>query len=162
MKRVELISALYRRKWLCTLLKTVGNASVFLCAAALFAVMLRRLLAGDYYAPIYAAITLGVPFIAVSVLRKLLSFPRPYELYDFGARIKHGGGSFPSRHAYSAFAIGSYLCFLEPPLGITVLALGALISAIRVLMGLHFLRDVIAGAAIGILSSLIGGFIFLY
>ena len=162
MKRVELITNIYKRRRLVIALRAVDATAVLLAAAALGVELLLRLIGGDFYTALYAAISLGVPFVLVSVLRRTLSLPRPYEVYDFGASIKHSGGSFPSRHAYSAFAIGSYLLFLNLPLGIAVLVLGALISASRVLLGLHFVRDVLAGAVIGVVAAIIGALIFLF
>jgi membrane-associated phospholipid phosphatase len=84
------------------------------------------------------------------------------ELYDFYkvSPKKKGGMSFPSRHAYSAFAIGTALCFESPLLGGILLLFSVLMCFARVLLGIHFLRDVLTGALVGTLSVLIGTFIF--
>lgn len=101
---------------------------------------------------------LALPFLAVSLVRKLVHAPRPYELYDFyGSEIRHKEGeSFPSRHAHSAFAIGVAALPRLPVLGAVLLALGALMCVARVLLGIHFIRDVVAGALCGTLTSVIG------
>ena len=70
------------------------------------------------------------------------------------------GSSFPSRHAFSAFAIAVALLPEFMPLGIVLLAFGTALCAVRVLLGLHFVRDVVAGAVIGIVASVIGLLIF--
>ena len=103
----------------------------------------------------------GVPLVAVSLMRRYFNFPRPYEVYDFEALgidlpSTKTGGSFPSRHAFSAFLIGTLMLGLMLPLGIVILALALLMSAARVLLGLHFLKDVIVGSVIGSVMGAIG------
>jgi undecaprenyl-diphosphatase len=58
--------------------------------------------------------------------------------------------SFPSGHALNAFAIGSVVALAFPVLALPVLALAASVAASRVVLGLHFLSDVLAGALAGI------------
>ena len=41
-------------------------------------------------------------------------------------------------------------------LGIGLLLLGAVLGVMRVLLGVHFIRDVVAGALIGVISGAIG------
>ena len=104
------------------------------------------------------AVSLAVPFFIVSALRIIIDAPRPYELYGIYENLpKHKSGhSFPSRHAFSAFAIG--VCALPlaalPAIILLVLSIGMCVA--RVLLGIHFVRDVAAGAAIGIISAIIG------
>lgn len=103
----------------------------------------------------------GAPFVAVTLMRRYLNFKRPYEVYDFGALgieapSDKKGRSFPSRHAFSAFLIGTVMLELMMPLGIVILALAAVMSASRVLLGLHFLRDVIVGCLLGVLLGGVG------
>lgn len=99
-----------------------------------------------------------VGYIAVSVMRGVINAPRPYELYNFYEikPKKKSGRSFPSRHAYSAFAIATLTFVLSTILGCVFLALALVICVCRVLTGIHFIRDVAAGALIGVLSGLMG------
>lgn len=59
--------------------------------------------------------------------------------------------SFPSGHALNAFAIGSVIALAFPPVALPVLTVGASVAASRVVLGLHWLSDVLAGAAGGLL-----------
>ena len=93
---------------------------------------------------------LFIPFLVVTILRRWINAPRPE------SALGKSGGAFPSRHAFSAFAIGTLLCFISLPVGILTLVFGILLSVSRVLLGIHFPRDVIAGALIGVVSGLIG------
>ena len=103
-------------------------------------------------------IILGVSYVLVSIFRKKINAPRPYELYDFydlPPKSKRGV-SFPSRHVFLVFAI-STLCFPLLPLPSIIVRLFAVMQAVsRVLLGIHFIRDVVCGALLGVLSSVIG------
>jgi undecaprenyl-diphosphatase len=59
--------------------------------------------------------------------------------------------SFPSGHALNAFAVGSLIALAFPGLALPVLAFAASVAASRVVMGLHWLSDVLAGAGAGAL-----------
>ena len=112
---------------------------------------------------VFLLVTLALPFLAVTLLRRRLNAPRPYELYPFyeNAPKSKKGSSFPSRHAHSAFAIGTLLTFASPVLGAVLLTLSVAMCASRVLLGIHFIRDVLAGALTGAVSSLIGALLLL-
>lgn len=102
----------------------------------------------------------AVSFVAVSLFRKALNAPRPYEAFGLPPVINKStkGESFPSRHAFSIFVIG--MAFLAtcplPWAGWLILALGICLATVRVLAGVHFPRDVIAGALIGIGCGVLG------
>lgn len=96
-------------------------------------------------------------FVVVSIFRKLIDSPRPYTNYDITPLINKDkiGESFPSRHTLSAFLItmtGFYVYF---PVGIVLTVMSLIIAITRVVSGVHFTKDVIAGAVIGILSGII-------
>ena len=100
----------------------------------------------------------GVPFVIVTLARRFINAPRPYELYDFydKAPKKKSGSSFPSRHAFSVFVIGTVLTFAYPIPGAALLTLGLALCTLRVLCGIHFIRDVVAGALLGAVSGVVG------
>lgn len=108
------------------------------------------------------------PFVALSIFRRLVNSPRPYEVYDFAslgldAPKGKGGSSFPSRHVFSAFLIGSLVWLIvSPVLGAGVIVLGAVIAIARVLCGRHFVRDVVAGALVGGIAGLTGALLIIY
>lgn len=99
----------------------------------------------------------AVPFIFVSLLRRAFNAPRPYELYPLeGFEGAKRGSSFPSRHVFSAALIGSALCHVSLALGIISLISAIALGACRVLLGRHFIRDVVAGAVSGSLCGALG------
>ena len=99
-------------------------------------------------------------FLILSVARYLINRPRPYEKFDFEPVISKDtkGISFPSRHVFSAFVIAmTYLLWSPVPvIGIFLLFFGILLAGIRVLSGVHYVSDVIAGAVCGILAGILG------
>jgi undecaprenyl-diphosphatase len=66
--------------------------------------------------------------------------------------------SFPSGHALNAFAVGSVVALAFPLLAFPVFSLAASVAASRVVLGLHWLSDVLAGTLAGLL---IGGSVWL-
>ena len=107
---------------------------------------------------IFARITLSplTVFAIVTFFRKIFNRPRPYEKFAttsvFGKNKK--GESMPSRHTACAFIIAMAFMYVSIPLGIAYLIISALIMISRVLAGVHFISDVIAGMAISLLYGL--------
>nr|WP_300002455.1 phosphatase PAP2 family protein [Tissierella sp.] len=100
----------------------------------------------------------AVSFIIVSLIRKWIDFPRPYEVLDIDPIIKKEtkGNSFPSRHVFSVFIIAMILYYIVPSISLLLIFIGFIIAVTRVVGGVHFPRDVIAGALIGIVLGIIG------
>ena len=96
-------------------------------------------------------------FLLVSAAREVLDAPRPYEVYGFFEIFpkKKKGKSFPSRHAYSAFVIATLSFAVGTLIGIGLTLFALIMCVCRALLGIHFIRDLIAGALIGVISGLI-------
>jgi undecaprenyl-diphosphatase len=58
--------------------------------------------------------------------------------------------SFPSGHSITAFAVAVSLSLFYPFLMPILLTLAFLIAASRIILGMHFLSDVLAGSALGV------------
>ena len=103
---------------------------------------------------------LALPFAVVTGIRHLLHAQRPYEVFGLGhpsgkeKKIRHG--AFPSRHVFSAALLGCVMLAFSPTFGGILLGLAALLAVDRVLLGLHFPRDVVCGYLAGVLSGAIG------
>ena len=89
----------------------------------------------------------AISFVILSIVRKLINRPRPYETLGFVPfLIKESDGcSFPSRHVFSAFVIAASVTTLTP-LGWLLYLPALLLALIRVISGVHYPSDVIAGA----------------
>lgn len=100
-------------------------------------------------------------FLGGTVLRAVLDFPRPYEVYDAPPLTPkdRAGQSFPSRHLFSAAVIAVCGFWVWPPLGWVLAVSAVLLAPARVLAGVHFVRDVAAGAALGGILGWLGFFV---
>ena len=89
-------------------------------------------------------------------VRKLYSAPRPYEVWGIAPLLYKDtkGKSFPSRHAFSVFVIGMVYFYDKTALGAVVFFAGAVLSFVRVIGGVHFVKDVLAGAAFGVFAGM--------
>jgi undecaprenyl-diphosphatase len=62
--------------------------------------------------------------------------------------------SFPSGHTITAFAVALSLSLFYPGLAFGLLFCAVSVAASRILLGMHFLSDVVAGAALGCVLAL--------
>lgn len=113
----------------------------------------------------YFAFSFGAGFIfvmrtalcygIVTLLRSWCKQQRPYERFDLKPLVpkseRESGKSFPSRHAFCAFLIATmFAIIMRSAFGTLTLALAVALGCIRVLEGVHFPRDIAAGALLGI------------
>lgn len=97
-------------------------------------------------------------FALLSLFRAKYNAIRPYEKYNFKPLFPKDthGKSFPSRHVFSIFICAGAVNFIYPLPGTIIYIMGVFLAIIRVIAGIHFPKDVIAGALIGILCSIAG------
>jgi undecaprenyl-diphosphatase len=87
---------------------------------------------------------------------------RPPEYFgNLGVEIHLPGAvpvdrSFPSGHTQIAFAIAVYLSFLYRPYAALFLIIAGLVGLSRIALGVHFPFDVVVGACIGTVFSVVG------
>ena len=143
-------------------LRFLGSAATLFCVFS-FGFMLINTLIEGWIKALTILLILGAPFVLVSLVRRLINAKRPYEADDFTGVVprKKAGRSFPSRHAFSIFAIGTLCLFFNLPIGIFCLIFGAVLCFCRVALGIHYIRDVLCGATVGVLTSVIGALILL-
>ena len=94
----------------------------------------------------------GAAFVLLSAVRARIDAPRPYERDDITPLVSRDGmgQSFPSRHAFSAFAIASCWWVACPAVSAVLLGLACLMALVRVLGGVHYPRDVAVGGLCGL------------
>lgn len=153
----KLLKTVYNSRKISSALKITSHASVFISMLSYVAVIALLYIEEPIMA-VRGVLATAIPFVIVSVARLLINAPRPYELYDFYEKRPKdkSGQSFPSRHVFSAFLVATVAYSVSIPLMIVNLVLGVAIAVSRVLLGMHFIRDVACGFLIGIVSGVVG------
>ena len=97
-------------------------------------------------------------FVILSLLRKKINAPRPYEVWEIVPLLDRDspGQSMPSRHVFSATIISMACLHASLTMGMICLTLSAFLGLVRVLGGVHFLKDVV----VGYICALVWGVIF--
>ena len=85
--------------------------------------------------------------------------PCAFEPHCWATLLPPDQFSFPSGHTITAFAVAVSLSHFYPDLLPGLLFCAVSVAASRILLGMHFLSDVIAGAAIGTLLARIAIFV---
>ena len=155
----KLLFKVYKSKKATLSFRIISALSVIFSVFA-YCVLLFLSFYNSIYEGVSVLVSAALPFFAVGFVRMLIDAPRPYELYTFyeNKPKERAGRSFPSRHAYSSFVIATIAFAYSIPLGIGLLLMGFALAASRVLLGIHFIRDVVCGSVIGVVSGLIGIF----
>src|SRR3954470_8058943 len=140
-------------------LKVYAQASEALFAGLVvvllgIAVALRRATLG--WAAATALASAGLALIVGKALSLATDRARPFvdhpEVHDF---LHHAAdASFPSDHTTAAFAIAGALAFRYHRWAVPLLGAAALLAYARVLLGVHYPTDVLAGAALGLAAAL--------
>lgn len=138
-------------------LKTANSLLTRLCYMAYPALLALLALARDGRFFKVLAVP-AVSFVLLSLFRAAVNAPRPYEALDIRPLIQKDthGKSFPSRHVFSIFIIAAAFFYILPPAGVLLGLCGAALAVIRVIAGVHFPRDVAAGALIGMAMGAAG------
>ncbi|MGC0298121.1 phosphatase PAP2 family protein [Streptococcus sp. CL6.22] len=97
-------------------------------------------------------------FVILSLLRKKLNAPRPYEVWEIVPLLDRDspGQSMPSRHVFSATIISMACLHASLSVGFILLILSAILGLVRVVGGVHFPKDVV----VGYMCALVWGVIF--
>ncbi len=87
------------------------------------------------------------------VLKKLANRPRPCAIapHAWATLLPPDRFSFPSGHTMTAFAVSTPLLAYYPEMAVGLIFCVLSIAVSRVVLGMHFLSDVVAGAALGVL-----------
>ena len=96
-------------------------------------------------------------FVILSLLRKKLNAPRPYEEWDIKPLLDRDrpGQSMPSRHVFSATIISMACLHASLSVGVILLVFSALLGLVRVLGGVHYPKDVVVGYICGLVWGMI-------
>ena len=98
-----------------------------------------------------AALAAGVGIAVFLNLKKATGRQRPCALepHCWATLLPPDRFSFPSGHTITAFAVAVSLSRFYPELAAGLIFCALSVAASRIVLGMHFLSDVLAGAAIG-------------
>ncbi len=103
---------------------------------------------------VYGLLSAGIgKFVLVSLIRYAYHRPRPFIEYNFIPLIQESSYSFPSGHATFFFALSTAMYIYNRKWGVVFLLVSALIAGARVIAGVHYPLDVVAGALLGFLVA---------
>jgi undecaprenyl-diphosphatase len=93
----------------------------------------------------------GTGIVLFRFIKKTANRPRPctYERHCWAVLLPPDQFSFPSGHTITAFSVSVSLSLFYPSLAPGLLFCAASVAASRIVLGMHFLSDVLAGIAIG-------------
>jgi membrane-associated phospholipid phosphatase len=145
--------------WIMLALTQLGNGVFAMAVAAVLFLTINHVLA---YELILGTLTL---WLAVSLIKAVIHRTRPYiklkNIHIVGPRAS--GHSFPSGHTSQSFYMATLLGhYFNMGLGIYVplYACAALVGFTRMYVGVHYPRDVLAGACLGTAWGLIGSLMY--
>lgn len=110
--------------------------------------------AGDsfrYKAILASSLALALGVLLFMVLKQLVGRTRPCDLepHCWASLLPPDRFSFPSGHSISAFAVMVPLSYYYPSFTWPFYFCAGSIAASRILLGMHFLSDVVFGSALG-------------
>lgn len=98
-----------------------------------------------------AALAAAIGILLFCFLKKVVARLRPcnFEPHCWAELLPPDQFSFPSGHSITAFAVAISIGMFYPPLLPGLVFCASSIALSRVLLGMHFLSDVVAGSALG-------------
>jgi undecaprenyl-diphosphatase len=102
-----------------------------------------------------AGLAVGCGVAIFLTLKKSAKRRRPcvFEPHCWATLLPPDQFSFPSGHTITAFAVAVSLSHFYPDLAAALIFCALSVAASRILLGMHFLSDVVAGAVIGSLLA---------
>ena len=131
--------------------------SLALALVALWFIEPDRVARQRHQIGVFAALTaMGLASLAVFSLNALYFRPRPFETLDVTLLFyRPTDSSFPSNAVAAVFGIAAVVWSVNRGLGTALLIAAGLYGMARVYVGVHYPLDVVGGALIGIVMSLL-------
>lgn len=107
----------------------------------------------------FVFIAVGLPGLFTNLIKRLIGRGRPIEFFESGAfhfqQVFNDWSfqSFPSGHAATAIGTAFVVGFMAPRFFRLLLVIGLATGASRVVIGMHYPTDVVAGFLIGMLGA---------
>ena len=112
----------------------------------------------DRRGAVLALLASGGALLANQIINRIWARPRPFVAHPGTVHMliaKSSDPSFPSDHAAAAFAIAVAVFLVHRRIGLVVIAAALLVAYARVYVGAHYPGDVLGGAILGTLVTLL-------
>ncbi|MGZ4852570.1 MAG: phosphatase PAP2 family protein [Halobacteriota archaeon] len=133
-------------------LNTIFTWVSFTADTVFMVLMIAALYLGGYRKE---ALVFAIVFLVTNAvtqgLKYLIACPRPNDL----GIIPESEPSFPSGHTSNAFSFATTLSYYHRKIAPFLFAWAILVAFSRVFLGLHYFTDLLGGAAVGIVVSLV-------
>ncbi len=152
----SLVTDISRSRTLTAFIKACDSFIVLICALSYPAFLVFITISDVGLERILCSIIVpAISFTIISGIRFIINEKRPYEIYDYTPIIgrQKAGKSFPSRHVFSVFMLAMTYMRFSCGAGIIFCFMGFLLGIIRVVGGVHYIHDVIAGAYFAVIFS---------
>lgn len=135
----------------------MNNLAIFFAVYAIYflgAVVVWLWLSGHRRLAWQATLSSGLAWLSGKFIKDFFYLPRPYIVGQHHLLTRSLlDGSFPSHHAAVAFGLSFAIYFAKPKLGTWLLATSLLIAVSRVMVGVHYPIDILAGGILGYVSA---------
>lgn len=92
-------------------------------------------------------------------IRLIWHRPRPFVSLNLNEIVYEASHSFPSAHSAVFFALSTVIYFYSKRLGILFFITTAIICFGRILAGVHYPSDILAGLVVGVLSGIVARYV---
>jgi membrane-associated phospholipid phosphatase len=143
-------------QWITELGISTGYLIGFAVLFVYFKFFRRRPIAANRALFFFTAVALSG--VIINLIKPLVGRLRPKllfeaNLYGFDPfRIGYEYNSFPSGHATTVFALAAALTLFFPRWRLSLMGFAAVVGLSRIIVGAHYLSDVMAGAYVGIMT----------
>lgn len=106
---------------------------------------------------VHALVSFALAWAISDIIKKVFPTLRPFEVNGLAplTLIARGDGSFPSGHTASSFALATTIFLHNRRVGTGFLVAALVVGIGRILSNVHYPVDIVGGAIIGILISLL-------
>jgi undecaprenyl-diphosphatase len=108
--------------------------------------------AAKYAAVCAAALAAAAGILIFQTIKKTVGRKRPcfIQPHCWANLLPPDHFSFPSGHSLTAFAVATSLALFYPQMDVALMFCASSVAVSRIVLGMHFLSDVLAGSALGV------------
>ena len=142
-----------KNQWLDAIFVFLAKYLPYVLAAALLLFLIKDF--KKYRRMVFLAFMAGgFSEVIVQIIRWFWQRPRPFMAEQVNLLLSHStSGSFPSAHAAFFFALSTIVFFFNKKAGLFFYIASLLMAVSRIIVGVHWPSDILAGAILGILCG---------